>query len=659
METSFDLERTLDDALAHHRAGRLDLAQDGYRAVLDAAPDHPDALNFLGVLLQDIGDYADAQDVLQRAVAELPDFAEALTNLARVQQVTGQATAAAESARRAIVADPTLPEAYQQSGRALLDLLDYPAAEATLRRALHLQPDDVDSRIHLGAALLGLGQLTQAKQLHDSLPSNIHTLLKIAAAWLRTGRTAEATSLYQCAVDTDPTSANAHAGLAFACRADPQRAKAACERALELAPERADLWILLGRTLAHLGQFEQAASSTRHALLLEPHSVSARRDLAMIGSLAADDADSVILGATLQSETASKDEKRAAAFGLGAALDRGQHYGRAFEVYAWANQSIHAEREMTGKGFSLLALQRTVDWLIATFPATSFATRPVGDDELVFIVGMPRSGTSLVEQIAASHPDVYGAGEQKTIGDIVDRLNGGNQQKPPAAWAQVVATSAAQHAIDTLRAIAGPATRMVDKMPDNLFLLGHIAVLFPRARIILCTRDPRDICLSAYFQHFSDDTPWCYDLADCAAQAHEVARLVAHWRQMLPLRVLEVTYEDLIVDLEGQSRRLINFLGLAWHPACLAFHQTERPVMTASFWQVRQPLYRTSVARWKNYRKQLAGLNFALLGLIPAPEAEDWTHLLADPQQATAIALVHRRAGRLDAAAQIYDALLA
>jgi hypothetical protein len=149
-------------------------------------------------------------------------------------------------------------------------------------------------------------------------------------------------------------------------------------------------------------------------------------------------------------------------------------------------------------------------------------------------------------------------------------------------------------------------------MPDNILFLWLIAALFPSARIILCRRDLRDVCLSCYFHHFTEGHLYAYDLRDCAVRALEIDRLATHWSRMLPLEILAIDYEKLVSDLEGESRRLIEFLGLEWEPACLDFHRTERPVLTASAWQVRQPLYRHSIGRWRRYARHLRPLFAAL-----------------------------------------------
>ncbi len=302
-----------------------------------------------------------------------------------------------------------------------------------------------------------------------------------------------------------------------------------------------------------------------------------------------------------------------------------------------------------------------MDWAIATFRKDGFAaTADWGDPSglPVFIVGMPRSGTTLVEQIAASHSQVFGAGERKDISDILRGLEQGATRRPPAEWGRDAVPPGGVGADCQVAGAGGQAERVIDKLPDNCLRLGQIAVLFPNARIIVCRRDPRDVCLSCYVQQFSDGMAWTSDQTDLAVRAQETERLMDHWRAVLPLRMIEIEYETLVADLEGESRRLIAFLGLDWDPNSLAFHTTERSVMTASYWQVRQPVYASSLGRWRNYRRHLQPLLAGLAGLVPSEDDVDWDALAADPTTALAIAMPHHRARRFSYADPIYRALL-
>jgi Sulfotransferase family len=302
-------------------------------------------------------------------------------------------------------------------------------------------------------------------------------------------------------------------------------------------------------------------------------------------------------------------ERVAAGFALGKLLDDANQYDQAFVCFATANRLFRQLRAAAGERFDAGGLRRQVDQLIETLTPqmlselTAWAT----PSELpVFIVGMPRSGTSLVEQIAASHSLVFGAGELKELGRIASALTGTSQDRSALRSVDAAAARRLGEAhLERLRSFSAGAARIIDKMPDNIFKLGVIAALFPGAHVIFCTRDARDTCLSNYFQLYTDGNLFSYDLADCGVRAQQTERLASHWQQILPLKTIEIVYERLVADLEGESRRLIEFLGLDWEPACLDFHRTERFVVTASSWQVRQPLYHHSVARWKQYRRHL------------------------------------------------------
>ena len=313
----------------------------------------------------------------------------------------------------------------------------------------------------------------------------------------------------------------------------------------------------------------------------------------------------------------STPDRIVAGFALGRLLDNADRYDEAFARYRVANALVKETNDTAGIRFDYAAFRRRVDLLIEHQTGTSLST-PIGPaSELpVFIVGMPRSGTTLTEQIVASHSQVFGAGELQDIGRIADGLTQGSREVAAHQADAELAMRLAHAHLSRLTAQAAGASRIIDKMPDNVLHLGLIALLYPKARVIFCTRNAYDISLSCYFQLFSQGLhPFAYDLADCGRRTREVNRLITHWQTALPLRMHIVNYETLVADLETESRRLIDFLGLPWEPACLDFHRTERTVTTVSHWQVRQPLYTRSVGRWRHYQEHLNPL-FEVLGPV-------------------------------------------
>jgi len=227
----------------------------------------------------------------------------------------------------------------------------------------------------------------------------------------------------------------------------------------------------------------------------------------------------------------------------------------------------------------------------------------------VFVVGLPRSGTTLIEQILASHPQVFGAGEITLAADTMAALGGSTADAIEGLrrlGRETARRLAAGH-LERLRAFSRAAVRIVDKMPENYFLLGLLATLFPRARFIHCRRDLRDVAVSCWMTYFRE-TPWANDQQHIASRFHDYRRLMEHWRKVLPVTLLEVDYEETVADLEGVARRLVDWCGLEWAAECLSYHETRRWVRTASAAQVRRPIYSSSVGRWKNYEKLLGEL---------------------------------------------------
>ncbi|HHH42543.1 MAG TPA: sulfotransferase family protein, partial [Gammaproteobacteria bacterium] len=304
-------------------------------------------------------------------------------------------------------------------------------------------------------------------------------------------------------------------------------------------------------------------------------------------------------------------------FELGSLYDRVGDYDTAFDTYRKANEARHQVLDMH---FDADTHSAYVNAIISN------CSRPLlsrhahcGNSSTVpvFIVGVPRSGTTLVEQILSNHPQVHGAGELTAIKEIVDALPGisATTQPYPGCLDSITdqgLASAGSEYVAGLTALNGSVRRITDKMPANFMHLGLIQMLLPRARVIHCRRDPLDTCLSYYFHDFSSPHSYSYRLEDLAVYYQNYLRLMAHWRTVLDIQLLEVQYEDLVSNQESTSRELVEFCGLDWDDACLSFHENRRAVATTSYDQVRKPMYTSSVGRWKNYRAQLQPLISAL-----------------------------------------------
>jgi len=472
-----------------------------------------------------------------------------------------------------------------------------------------------------GVALAGRGNsLDAARQFQQAdrlRPDHPETLTNLGLLLSQLGQHDAALACIGRAITLRPSDAAAALTLAVALyrRGDVLAAIPAHRQAVVLAPGNPIAWTALGDCLLAAGQTDEAIASFRQALALDPDQLAARRSLAACGlpDAHAHAHDIERLAARLDGADLPTEDRITAGFTLGQILDTEDRFDDAFARFAAANALVRETQAGSGHRFDPAAFDAAIDHLIAQVTPDFLACAGSWGNPStlpVFIIGMPRSGSSLVEQIAASHSEVFGAGESKVLGHAIGALAHASAPRSPIDWDATAARSLADRHVTTLATLAGGATggitRVVDKMLDNVFHLGLIAVLFPHARVIICHRDPRDVCLSCYFHHFADQNLYTYDLVDCARRLRTIERLIAHWRAVLPLPMHEVVYETLVAQPTEEIWRLIDFLGLEREAACLEAHRTERVVTTTSAWQVRQPINPRSVGRWRSYRRHLS-----------------------------------------------------
>jgi tetratricopeptide (TPR) repeat protein len=616
----------LEVALAHHRAGRHQEAEALYRKVLDRSPDHPDALHFLGILETERGRPDRGAELIGLAVKALPNVPDPHVDLGNALRQAGKGEAAVASYRRALALNPDYPLAHICLASLLGELGRFEAAISHCRAAMATDPRSIAARIALAGILRGARRLPEAAQTWREIieldPERAESYHQLAGQLIGLGSFKEALLCSNRALTLQPDKPEFHwiRGHALLHLYDGEQAEASFRRALALKPLYKDGWAGLSWALRMLGRFEEADAFLARLREIDPTDIRDVRHLPATGNQRRDAAEIDRLVVVLEDSDRKAEDRVTAGFALGRLLDESGRYDEAFQRYSMANQLVRANWPANGDRFDAKAFARSVDGLIASNTAQFLAEDP-GDGNMselpVFIVGMPRSGTTLVEQICASHPRVYGAGELDAIARISWELVR-NRAKRNGQMA--IGRRLADGHIVRLHRLGRGALRVVDKMPDNMLLVGLIARLFPRARIIYCSRDPRDTALSCFFQVFSQGAqPFSYDLADCGSRCRDISRLGAHWLGLRPWHMIEVNYEKLVADLEGQSRRLIEFLGLDWDPACLEFHRTERTVATVSHWQVRQPIYSSSIGRWRYYEKHLGPLFAALNDRADAP----------------------------------------
>jgi tetratricopeptide (TPR) repeat protein len=551
-------ERRFESARRAHAEGRLKEAERHCRWLLKRHPEHPDVLHLLALVTKDAGRMKAAVDLLQRALKIRPNDPVCLNNLGNVLREQNQFSEAIIRYQAALRLDPEYVSALYNLGVALMAASRAKEALSCFERVVAKRTDDADTWSQLSAAYLDLGRDEEAMK--------------------------------------------------------------ASRKALEIAPDWADAWNDLGLAHADRGEFEDALRCYRRALEIEPGHVKAALNVSKIRRFSAGDEPEIALVERALAQARSTAGPRGELhFALGKINDDCGRYAEAFDHYQRANRE-RGQRIKYDPG----AAEAEVTRLMEIFDPRFFNQRAgFGDDsELpVFILGMPRSGTTLVEQILAAHPQAHAAGELMDISalsaDLGRRLGSG------AAYPECVPEMNAEQSralgrkyVEGLRARGPQAARITDKLPGNYIFLGLISLLLPRARSIYCRRHPLDVALSVYFTDFRAGHRYSYRLEHIAAQIRQFLRLMHHWRRVIPAPMLELRYEDVVADSEAQIRSLLGFVGLEWDPRCLQFQNVNRPVHTASNWQVRQPLYASSVGRWRRYRQHLGVLERELGPLI-------------------------------------------
>jgi tetratricopeptide (TPR) repeat protein len=524
---------------------------------------------------------------------------------------------------------PTIEERFtqarheHQAGR-----LD--AAEALYRAILVEAPQDAATLEMLGMVAYqrgrnqeALGLLTQALIAGGPNPRAYSNL---AAIWLELGQPGEAITQCRHALALDPNLAFAHAMLGVALRRFDRQAEAeaAFREALRCDPHDLRARASLAQLLTSTGRPAEARAEYETILAQRPddtRTIFILSELAGAGHFEFSAAQRAHIAALAARPDLPEDDQCRLAFALAVLYDQAGDCAAAFEHMCRGNRLRSAmDRRFGAPPFDADAHRRAIDMMIEFFtPAYFERVRGLGSDsELpVFIVGMMRSGTTLVEQILASHPEVYGAGELREIGLLHARLPRILQSREQSPWCltrldRATAQALAGEHVSRLRLRSASATRIIDKFPLNLLFIGMIVTLFPRARIIHCRRDPFDTCMSCFYQNFNGPFSFKYDLGHLGLYYREYERLMAHWRTVVP--ILDVQYEELIAEPEAGSRRLVAYCGLEWDERCLRFHETERSIGTASLLQVRRPMYRSGVGRWRRYEPYAGPLVAALEG---------------------------------------------
>lgn len=480
-----------------------------------------------------------------------------------------------------------------------------------------------DNLLHEADALYVRGNLRAAReryaQLLARMPSRADVHYRIACCAWAEGQTDVARSHFEEAARLMPNYGDAHEGLGQLLMetGDLERADFHSQKALELSPQDVD--IAVSRAFVLQAQRQTDAAWELVKSLIDRGQITGRLGVVfsrMAPKLKKEAEALDVLGRVLSSANVNPREERGLRFAAAGLLDRLGRYDEAFDQVRLANR-LRSMNSLYTPASAETGVTRLIGW----FTKEKLASLPRADrrnDRPIFIVGMPRSGTSLVEQILASHPRVYAGGELPYLPRVVEsaaRVIGAAGLNYPQCLDQLTSAKADELAAmywDPISATAAGAARATDKLPLNFLHLGLISLLFPQSRIIHCRRVPVDVCLSCHMTDFASGNEFSFDLAHAGHFYRQYERLMEHWRQVIDLAMLEVEYEQVVEDLEPQARRLVEFAGLDWDPRCLNFHETQRYVWTASSEQVRRPIYKSSVHRWRKYEKHLGPLIEAL-----------------------------------------------
>ncbi|MDG2539074.1 sulfotransferase [Dyella jiangningensis] len=658
---------TLDQALAH--AERLlerdpSLAGEQAAEILKVVPEHPAALRVLAIARAMRGDADAALAILEPLARAQPSWAQVHFDLGVVLGQRGRGEGATVALRRAVALKPGLPQAWRLLGDHLLAAGDHDAADVAY--AQHVRHSVRDPRLLAAATALTENRIPQAEALlREHLreaPTDVAAIRMFAEVALRLGRNEDALNLLARCLELAPTfhAARQNYALALHRSNQPEQALAEIERLLAVAPEHpgyrnlkavvlcrigdvepaialyADLlgtypgnpkvWMSYGHALKTAGQQEQAIAAYRRSLALEPSFGEVWWSLANLKTFRFSADDLMTMREQLARDDLAEDDRLHLEFAVGKALEDAGDYASSFAHYAQGNAIRRGQLRYNADETSARVRHIRERYTREFFASRDGSGCQVGDP--IFIVGLPRAGSTLIEQILSSHSQVEGTMELPEVTSITRLLREQGDADSVMPYHDVLATLDR----DALRELGErylahtrihrktSAPLFIDKMPNNFMHIGLIQLMLPNARIIDARRHPLACCFSGFKQHFARGQSFSYSLDDLGRYYRDYVALMAHFDDALPGRIHRVIYERMVEDTEGEVRRLLDYCGLPFESSCLRFFENARPVRTASSEQVRRPIYREGVDHWQHYAPWLAPLENALgtvLGSYP------------------------------------------
>ncbi len=655
------VESLLKEAEDLHLAGDYEKAEELYREILKIDPRNSTAYHHLGIMALQGGNFKIANTLLKAAYELEPDNIKYIIDLASSYFCLKKFKKAISLYKKALEKDPDNYELRYNLGSALMEIGKFDEAEEHLDRAVVLNPLDPRAFVKLAYCLVQLGRFEEAEEIAKAAfvlrPKDKEHLFILMETFLEINRPWYAIAIGSKLIDMDPSNvsirvrfANAFLSAGIVCRAEEEARKA-----LNLAPEVPGLYKLLAQAAMVCSGWDEAMEIVEEGLKLSPNNEGLLLQKASILEKKGKDEEAFkivkkffsgrsdynpqavsilatlckkfhvekegieLLEEALKNERLSQGFISSTKFTLAELYDSIGEYDKAFEALKEANDLVpriyHPKKE-----------EEYFEALKKVFTKEFFEKAPrarIKTQKPIFIVGMPRSGTSLTEQILATHPDVFGAGELSKIGEISSMLSYWLKKNIPFPYichhlTEDILDKAAKEYLDFIDSLSGGKFLFVtDKMPQNFVYLGLIVLMFPEVKIIHCRRNPMDTCLSNYFQNFAAaGLGFTYNLEDLGHYYRLYLDIMDHWKKVLPVKIYDNNYEELVQNPRENIKKLLDFCGLSWYEGCLEFYKTKRDVKTASYDQVRKPIYKKSVARWKRYEKHLEPLRKIL-------EAED------------------------------------
>jgi len=561
-----------------------------FRDVLDKEPKDPATLTNLGTVMMFTDRMNEAETAFKLALELRPDLAGTLDQLGQIYHAQEHLDEALECYEKAIEADPTYTRSHARMAVIYMSKGEKAKAFKSLRTIGEGKDGKAHAKVALGDMYLEEGLPGRAVRYYSEagrkMPENMDIIRKLADAYNQCGAA--------------------------------ERASPLLERVVQLKPESPQGYVALSSNLTNLGHMEEGEEAIRTALMLAPSHPGALCQLAMMDKISPESKETERMLGLIRGKRLPASQRIAVHTGLGRIYEKSGDFQLSFAHYSTSARLRRANFERNKQVYRRETTTRSVDMFIEVFTPEVFEQRKDWGNPSevpVFIGGLPRSGTTLTEQIIAAHPQAFGAGELMDIPRISDaavRMAGRKRRAPrcfPLLTEAQVDQLASQYLSRLEKLSQGEATKVTNKLPGNFMHMGLIALLFPKAPVIHCKRIPQDSLLSCFFTNFANGHLYSYDIGDLAHYWRQYKRIMDHWEAVLPDRILQVQYEDTIAEPELRSRALINHCGLEWDDTCLSFHKVDRPIMTASKLQVRQPIYKTSVARWKRYEPWLGPMN--------------------------------------------------